>query len=123
MLGTGQKDMTSKLQGAMELYEKAAQAYKGINPEHWATRQREKVYDFGHPSITGFKSRAGMYSIGIVNNIAGKIIAGRGNANSLIDTYNVWVGNLYKALLSPKSRKFDLRIQPIVPEPTLESNM
>jgi len=26
-------------------------------------------------------------------------------------------GNLYKALLSPKSRKFDLRAQPIGPNP------
>src|SRR5580692_9945356 len=33
------------------------------------------------------------------------------------------MGNIYKALLSPKSRKFDLRIQLNVPEPTLEHNM
>jgi hypothetical protein len=33
------------------------------------------------------------------------------------------MGNIYKALLSSKSRKFDLRIQLNVPEPTLEHNM
>jgi hypothetical protein len=33
------------------------------------------------------------------------------------------MGNLYKALLSPKSRKFALRIQQIAPKPTLEHNM
>jgi hypothetical protein len=55
------------------------------------TNDGEKVYDFGHPSITGFKSRPGMYPMGIVNNIAGKIIEGRGNTDSLRDTYNFWV--------------------------------
>ena len=33
------------------------------------------------------------------------------------------MGNLYKALLSHKSRKFDLQIQQIVSKPAIEHNM
>jgi len=33
------------------------------------------------------------------------------------------MGNLYKALLSHKSRKFDLQIQQIVPKSAIEHNM